>query len=73
MATTSVNESGQPSLNDYSVIKEEYGDLVDTIIPPSGYPTSSLASTVVSLIDGVKVLREGAISYEDIQKTLKNE
>lgn len=73
MATTSVNESGKPSLNDYSIIKEEYDDLVDGIIPPSDYKTSSQASTVVSLVDDIKVLREGVITYEEILNTLKNE
>lgn len=72
MSTTSVNESGRPSLNDYYVIKETYGLLVDDIYPPSNDATSSLPSTVVDLTgEEVKVLRFGAISLEMIKEVLK--
>lgn len=73
MATTSVNESGEPSLNNYDEIKEDYDDLVDLIVPPSGEKTSSLASTVVDITGPVKVLREGAITLEEIKKVLISE
>ena len=72
MATTSVNESGKPSLNDYSQIKCEYGFLVEEIYAPDGEDTSSMASTVVDLTSGYpKILREGAISLEMIEECLK--
>ena len=72
MATTSVNESGKPSINDYSQIKEEYDDLVEEIFPPDGEETSSQASTVVDLTTGSpKILREGAISLKMIEECLK--
>ncbi len=73
MATTSVNESGKPSLNNYSIIKEEYDDLVDGIVPPSSYPTSNLASTVVDLVGEIKVLRQGTISLPEILNAIKSE
>lgn len=73
MATTSVNESGEPSLNNYDEIKEDYDDLVDLIVPPSGEKTSSLASTVVDITSSIKLLRQGAISLEDIEKVITSE
>lgn len=74
MATTSVNESGMPSINNYNEIIREYSDLVNEIYKPSDCATSSLASTVV-LIDefGVKILRQGAITCEMIEKCLEEE
>ena len=73
MATTSVNESGEPSLNNYDEIKEDYDDLVDLIVPPSGEKTSSLASTVVDITSSIKLLRQGAIRLEDIEKVITSE
>lgn len=70
-ATTSVNESGKPSINDYEIIKEEYQNLVDEIFAPTGEATSSLASTVIDLTDEKpKMLREGAITLQMIEDTL---
>ena len=70
-ATTSVNESGKPSINDYKLIKEEYSNLVDEIYAPTGESTSSFASTVVDLTsDKPKILREGAITIQMIEDTL---
>ena len=72
MATTSVNESGMPSINDYNEIVDTYNKDVDMIYPPSGEETSSLASTVVDITNGeVKVLRVGAITKEMIEEVLK--
>ena len=71
-ATTSVNESGKPSLNDYLEIKKDYSSLVDKIYEPTGEATSSLASTVVDMTQGKpKVLREGAITLQMIEECLK--
>lgn len=74
MATTSVNESGMPSINNYNEIIREYSNVVDEIHKPSDCATSSLASTVV-LIDesGVKILRQGAITCKMIEKCLEEE
>lgn len=72
MSTTSVNESGEPSMNNYLEIKESYGSLVDDIYMPSNDATSSLPSTVVDFSkDTPKILREGAISLEQINNVLK--
>ena len=74
MATTSVNESGMPSINNYNEIVKDYSNLVDEIYKPSSCATSSLASTVVLVTDnGINVVREGAITYEMIKKCLEEE
>ena len=57
----------------YDEIKEDYDDLVDLIVPPSGEKTSSLASTVVDITSSIKLLRQGAISLEDIEKVITSE
>ncbi len=70
MLTTSVNESGQPALNSYEQIKKDYGTIVDEIYPPTD-SSSSLASTVISILDGkITMLRSGAITLEMIQQIL---
>lgn len=72
MATTSVNESGKPSINDYNIIKEEYSALVEAIYAPDDEPTSSLASTVVDITgDKPRVLRVGAITLDMINECLE--
>jgi tRNA A37 threonylcarbamoyladenosine synthetase subunit TsaC/SUA5/YrdC len=72
MATTSVNESGKPSINDYNIIKEEYSALVEEIYAPDDEPTSSLASTVVDITgDKPRVLRVGAITLDMINECLE--
>ena len=72
MATTSVNESGMPSINDYNEIINSYGKLVDEIYKPSSEKTSSLPSTVIDLTsDKLNVIRQGAITLEQITKTIK--
>lgn len=71
MATTSVNESGKPSINDYMIIKKIYNNQVDAIYAPDDEPTSSLASTVVDITGcEPKVLRVGAISLDMIDECL---
>lgn len=72
MSTTSVNESGEKSLNDYEEIKTSYGHLVDDLYAPSDEPTSSKPSTVVDVTsDTPKVLREGAITFDQILNVIK--
>lgn len=70
MLTTSVNESEKIPLNDYEEIKAKYGCFVD-VVYPSTEKSSNQASTVVSLIEGkVKIIREGEITLEQINKVL---
>ena len=70
MLTTSVNESGLVPLNEYDDIYRQYNDVVDKIYDTN--TTSSNISSTVVLIDGeVKILREGQITKEEIEKAIK--
>lgn len=69
LKTTSINKSGEPPLNDYKVIYERYNDVVDHIYM-NNEEMILVASTIISLVDEVKLLRTGSISYEDILKSL---
>ncbi len=71
MLTTSVNESGNVPLNEYDDIYKNYNNLVDYIYD-SDRESSNHPSTVLSLIDGVKILREGDISLKDINECLNS-
>lgn len=71
MATTSVNESGDVPLDTYDEIYEAYSDKVDYIYKKEE-ESSSHSSTVISLVDNLKVLREGAITKEKIEEFLRN-
>lgn len=72
MLTTSVNESGSVPLNEYDDIKKNYSDLVDYIYDTDS-KSSNISSTVLLINDDeLKVLREGEISLEDINKTINN-
>ena len=65
MLTTSVNDSGESPINEYEQIVEKYSNLVDKIYPPMGN-SSNLSSSVVLCVGEFKVLREGAISLNEI-------
>ena len=66
---TSANLSGQPDLLDLDSIENQLGNLVDYIIR-SGPPPEGTGSTVVDITrNETRLLREGAISLEEIMET----
>jgi len=66
---TSANLSGQPDLLDLDSIENQLGNLVDYIIR-SGPPPEGTGSTVVDITrNKPRLLREGAISLEEIMET----
>lgn len=70
MFTTSVNESEEIPLNDYSEIVKKYGGVVDKVYERHE-KSSNVASTVVSIFDGkIKIIRQGEITLQDIKQTL---
>ena len=72
MATTSVNKSGFPPMNDYWKIVKEFGDKVFYVFPNVEVP-SKKASTIIDMtVSPYKVLREGEIKLEDILNYLNN-
>ncbi len=63
---TSANFSGQPDLLDLGALENQLGNLVDHIIQTGPVPAGT-ASTVVDVTgDAPQLLREGAISLEEI-------
>lgn len=70
MLTTSVNDSGERPINEYELIVNKYDNIVDKIYY-SAEKSSDIASTVVSLLDGIKILREGEITLNMINECLR--
>ena len=65
---TSANIFGEPPSKDWRSVEASMGDVLDAIVV-GDCGTTSLASTVVSIVDGsVQVLREGPISAEKIER-----
>lgn len=70
MATSSVNKSGMPPLNDYDDIVFHFAAQVKKIYPNNETP-SRLASTVINLTKSpYEIIREGSITLDDIEKVL---
>lgn len=72
MATTSVNTSGCVPINDYDEIVNIYSNRVDKIYP-NEESIIGVSSTIINVVDGLKIIREGSITEEEIQKVVKSE
>lgn len=70
MTTTSVNDSGTPPLNEYEEINLLYKTEVDYIYPPTK-KSANLPSTIIEIFPSIKIIRQGAITLEMINKILK--
>lgn len=69
MATTSANVSGQDSAHSASEIQEAFGTDIDLILD-GGFAPQSNPSTVIRVVAGeIVVLREGAISADELRNT----
>ena len=69
---TSANLSGRPSPLTAGEVHDQLGDEVDLIID-DGTPCPGTASTIVDVTGEVPViLREGAISREEIERVLES-
>lgn len=61
MAVTSVNKSGEPALNSYKEIMDNYHDLIDCIIE-SNEVSSNVSSTVIEVTDDyIRLVRQGDV------------
>ena len=70
LATPSANISGKPSGTEYSEIIKEFDGKIDCFID-GGKTKIGFASTIVKVENGeIKILREGKITKEDIEKVL---
>ncbi len=64
MATTSVNISGNPSLNDVTSIQKEFGNSIDYFVVDS-CSFSKVSSTVLDVSSSIpKILRQGSITID---------
>ena len=64
LATTSVNLSGEPPLNNYKDINLHFGSLIDYLIDEDTI-SSDVSSTVIDITtDEIKVLRQGSIKVQ---------
>ncbi len=72
LVATSANRSGAAPLRDPEGILREFGESVDLVIAGGPAP-SNVASTVVRMDhDGFTVLREGAITEDEINKAVRD-
>ena len=66
---TSANRSGAPPPRTAQEVQKTLGDEVDLIID-DGVTPGGRPSTVLNLVGGIRILREGAISHKEIQEVL---
>lgn len=70
LPTTSANISGEATPRSYDELDEKFTDRVDIVIDGGKCPIGT-ASTIIDLSSSdIKILREGAISKEDIEKVI---
>ena len=67
---TSANLSGRPGVTNAAGVREEFGDSIDFVLD-GGEAQGGVASTIVDMTQNeVRVLREGAISWREIERAL---
>ena len=69
VAATSANISSFPAPTDAEQVKEYLFGRIDAILD-CGRTGSGVASTIVSLENGIKILREGAVTEREIREVL---
>ena len=70
---TSANLSGRPGLTNAASVRREFGDSVDFVLD-GGESQGGVASTIVDMTENeMRVLREGAVSWEEIEATVRRE
>ncbi|MBQ1509193.1 MAG: threonylcarbamoyl-AMP synthase, partial [Erysipelotrichaceae bacterium] len=66
LLVTSANLSDTGSLQEWKDVSEELNGRIDAIV--KGTAPGGTASTIVSVVNGVKILREGPITKEEIEE-----
>lgn len=70
---TSANLSGRPALTNAASVRREFGDAIDFVLD-GGDALGGMASTIMDISgDKMRVLREGAVSREEIEAVLGKE
>lgn len=73
LAVTSANLSGRSEARSAGEVQATLGDHLSVIVD-GGEATGGVPSTVVDLTrDGMRILRQGAIALEDLERALANE
>ena len=68
---TSANLSGKPGLTDAASVRAEFGDTLDFVLD-GGDAMGGVASTILDMTGSEpRVLREGAVSWADIEAALR--
>ena len=70
MLTTSVNDSGEKPMNEYDEIFKKYAKLVDKIYDNDAKILEIPSTVLLMTGDELKVLREGIITIDEINKAL---
>lgn len=65
---TSANISGKPSLMKWEDVYNSLNNKVDAIV--KGISDGKKASTIISIVNGLKILRSGPISEEDLRSLI---
>ena len=66
---TSANRSGEPPVRTAAAVEQTLGGMVDVIVD-GGTTPGGLASTVLDVCDGVRMVREGPIDRQMLEQTL---
>ena len=70
---TSANLSGRPGLTSAAAVRAEFGDAIDFVLDGGDAP-GGVASTILDMSgDEPRVLREGAVSWGEIEDALRGE
>lgn len=70
---TSANLSGRPGITNPAAVRREFGNTIDFVLD-GGVAPGGVASTIVDVSgDGLRVLREGAVSREEVKAALGKE
>ena len=70
---TSANLSGRPGITNAAAVRAEFGDAIDFVLDGGDAP-GGVASTILDLSgDEPRVLREGSVSWQEIEDALRGE
>ena len=70
---TSANLSGRPGITNPAAVRREFGNTINFVLDGGDAP-GGVASTIVDVSgDGLRVLREGAVSREEVKAALGKE
>ena len=72
LATTSANRSGMPNPLSAQDVLAQLGDRIDLILDGGSVPGGVPSTVVGCTTDEIRIFRQGAISEEDIRKTLSH-